>query len=67
MGCVLYYVLSKGRHPFGSSLRRQGNIETSESVLSDLSGENSEAARHLVEIMISNNYNFRSVSPCKEH
>ena len=26
MGCVFYYVLTEGRHPFGESLRRQANI-----------------------------------------
>jgi len=26
LGCVFYYVLSKGNHPFGDALRRQGNI-----------------------------------------
>ena len=25
-GCVFYYVLSAGKHPFGDSLRRQSNI-----------------------------------------
>ena len=25
-GCVFYYVMSKGKHPFGDSLRRQANI-----------------------------------------
>ena len=25
-GCVFYFVLSGGRHPFGDSLRRQANI-----------------------------------------
>lgn len=26
MGCVFYYVLSNGKHPFGDPLRRQANI-----------------------------------------
>lgn len=26
VGCVFYYVLTKGKHPFGDSLRRQANI-----------------------------------------
>lgn len=26
VGCVFYYVLTKGKHPFGDSLRRQSNI-----------------------------------------
>ena len=25
-GCVLYYVITKGKHPFGDSLKRQANI-----------------------------------------
>ncbi|XP_076074287.1 serine/threonine-protein kinase/endoribonuclease IRE1-like [Mytilus galloprovincialis] len=25
-GCVIYYVLTRGKHPFGDSLRRQSNI-----------------------------------------
>ncbi|KAL0892911.1 hypothetical protein ABMA27_014590 [Loxostege sticticalis] len=28
LGCVFYYVLSKGQHPFGDMLRRQANILT---------------------------------------
>ncbi|CAK1547091.1 unnamed protein product [Leptosia nina] len=28
LGCVFYYVLSKGQHPFGDVLRRQANILT---------------------------------------
>ncbi|KAJ2946162.1 hypothetical protein O0L34_g5095 [Tuta absoluta] len=30
LGCVFYYVLSKGHHPFGDMLRRQANILTGE-------------------------------------
>lgn len=30
LGCVFYYVLSKGQHPFGDVLRRQANILTGE-------------------------------------
>lgn len=26
LGCVFYYVLSDGKHPFGDPLRRQANI-----------------------------------------
>ena len=26
LGCVFYYVLSNGKHPFGDPLRRQANI-----------------------------------------
>ncbi len=38
MGCVIYYVLSAGQHPFGSSLRRQANIESGDYSLNDLNG-----------------------------
>ncbi len=38
MGCVIYYVLTCGCHPFGPSIRRQANIEMDECDLSDLSG-----------------------------
>ena len=27
MGCVIYFVLTSGEHPFGSELTRQGNIQ----------------------------------------
>ncbi|CAG4980142.1 unnamed protein product [Colias eurytheme] len=30
LGCVFYYVLSRGQHPFGDVLRRQANIITGE-------------------------------------
>ena len=37
-GCVMYYVLTSGRHPFGSSLRRQANIETGDYSINELTG-----------------------------
>ncbi|KAJ0177114.1 hypothetical protein K1T71_007123 [Dendrolimus kikuchii] len=36
LGCVFYYVLSKGQHPFGDVLRRQANILTGEYNLDQL-------------------------------
>lgn len=39
LGCLFYYVLSGGGHPFGDSLRRQANILCGESGLGDLKGE----------------------------
>ncbi|XP_045448767.1 serine/threonine-protein kinase/endoribonuclease IRE1 [Melitaea cinxia] len=36
LGCVFYYVLSKGHHPFGDVLRRQANILTGEYNLDQL-------------------------------
>ena len=38
MGCVVYYVLSGGKHPFGSPFLRQANIEAGNYALNDLSG-----------------------------
>lgn len=36
LGCVFYYVLSKGKHPFGDVLRRQANILSDEYNLDQL-------------------------------
>ena len=36
MGCVYYFVLTKGSHPFGDILRRQANILQQEYDLSEL-------------------------------
>ncbi|CAH2307531.1 serine threonine- kinase endoribonuclease IRE2 isoform X1 [Pelobates cultripes] len=54
-GCVFYYVLAHGQHPFGDSLRRQGNILTGSYSLSHLKQETHEniVARDLIEMMIS--------------
>ena len=42
-GCVFYYVVSRGQHPFGDALRRQVNILAGEYTLShfmeDMHGE----------------------------
>ncbi|XP_068087142.1 serine/threonine-protein kinase/endoribonuclease IRE1 [Anabrus simplex] len=53
LGCVFYYVLSNGKHPFGDSLRRQANILSGESWLPDLEGEEKALQRTLIELMIS--------------
>ncbi|KAM4698524.1 serine/threonine-protein kinase/endoribonuclease IRE2 [Rhinophrynus dorsalis] len=54
-GCVLYYVLAKGQHPFGDSLRRQSNILTGAYQLSQFQEDTHEnvVARDLIEVMIS--------------
>uniref|UniRef100_A0A182QMN2 non-specific serine/threonine protein kinase n=1 Tax=Anopheles farauti TaxID=69004 RepID=A0A182QMN2_9DIPT len=41
LGCVFYYVLSDGFHPFGDNLKRQANILSDESDLGMLRRENS--------------------------
>ncbi|XP_069685321.1 serine/threonine-protein kinase/endoribonuclease IRE1-like [Periplaneta americana] len=53
LGCVFYYVLSNGKHPFGDALRRQGNIISGDFRLSELEGEEKLLQKILVEQMIS--------------
>ncbi|XP_052891575.1 serine/threonine-protein kinase/endoribonuclease IRE1 [Anopheles moucheti] len=42
LGCVFYYVLSGGFHPFGDNLKRQANILSNEHDLSMLRRENAQ-------------------------
>ncbi|KAM3920835.1 serine/threonine-protein kinase/endoribonuclease IRE1 [Leptodactylus fuscus] len=53
-GCVFYYVVSEGRHPFGKSLQRQANILLGTYSLDCLTLEKHEdlVAHHLIEQMI---------------
>lgn len=52
MGCVFYYVLTKGQHPFGDPFRRQSNIISGDYDLSLIS-DNPRGAYNLVRAMIS--------------
>lgn len=52
-GCVFYYVLTEGSHPFGSSLRRQANILNGDYNLQHLQGDENYVSRKLIEKMIS--------------
>nr|XP_027804520.2 serine/threonine-protein kinase/endoribonuclease IRE2 [Marmota flaviventris] len=54
-GCVFYYVLSGGSHPFGDSLYRQANILAGATCLTHLEEEAHDkvVARDLVEAMLS--------------
>ncbi|XP_054393230.2 serine/threonine-protein kinase/endoribonuclease IRE1 isoform X2 [Pongo abelii] len=54
-GCVFYYVISEGSHPFGKSLQRQANILLGASSLDCLHPEKHEdvIARELIEKMIA--------------
>lgn len=38
LGCLYYYVLSNGSHPFGDTLRRQANILMGKYELTELKG-----------------------------
>ncbi|KAM4632624.1 serine/threonine-protein kinase/endoribonuclease IRE2 [Discoglossus pictus] len=60
-GCVFYYVLSQGQHPFGDSLRRQGNILMGTYNLPQLQEETHEnvVACDLIELMLSSDPQFR--------
>jgi len=59
LGCVYYYVLSKGHHPFGESFKRQANILAGDYKLSELVSENSETAVSLIKKMIESEPNKR--------
>ncbi|KAK1129786.1 hypothetical protein K0M31_019497 [Melipona bicolor] len=52
LGCVFYYVLSDGKHPFGDPLRRQANILCGESDLSGLCDEISQNDKELALVLI---------------
>lgn len=55
LGCLYYYVLSKGLHPFGDTLRRQANILNHEYNLNDLLGSDWEInlQKPLISALIS--------------
>ncbi|KAK6624059.1 hypothetical protein RUM44_010917 [Polyplax serrata] len=52
MGCVFFYVLTKGKHPFGDTLHRQANILSGKYNLSDLDGN------HLAILLIKQMIDF---------
>ncbi|KAL8579389.1 hypothetical protein ACOMHN_026754 [Nucella lapillus] len=51
-GCVIYYAVTKGKHPFGDSLKRQANIMMGDFYLETLRGDENVVCRDLVESMI---------------
>jgi serine/threonine-protein kinase/endoribonuclease IRE1 len=51
LGCLFYYVLSNGLHPFGDNLRRQANILSGDYDLGDLQSE--EWQIHLLKPLLS--------------
>ncbi|XP_019770362.2 serine/threonine-protein kinase/endoribonuclease IRE1 [Dendroctonus ponderosae] len=55
LGCLYYYVLSKGGHPFGDVLRRQANILMGEYDLDELEGPDwqKELLKPLLEALLS--------------
>nr|XP_028568505.1 serine/threonine-protein kinase/endoribonuclease IRE1 [Podarcis muralis] len=65
-GCVFYYVISEGNHPFGKSLQRQANILLGAYSLDFLNLEKHEdiVARDLIEQMISTDAQKRPSANC---
>lgn len=57
LGCIYYYVLTKGEHPFGSRYEREINILKDEVCLDQLDGFDEEAfeAQQLIRSMIRPN------------
>ncbi|XP_042889377.1 serine/threonine-protein kinase/endoribonuclease IRE1-like isoform X1 [Penaeus japonicus] len=68
LGCVYYYLLTKGRHPFGSVLDRQSNIISGKYLLDDLGEEKDVCCRILIEKMISSKASERPpISAIQKH
>ncbi|XP_013169478.1 PREDICTED: serine/threonine-protein kinase/endoribonuclease IRE1 [Papilio xuthus] len=67
LGCVFYYVLSRGQHPFGDVLRRQANILTGDYSLEQLDKilpeEELVVTKMLIRAMISSRPQLRP--PCE--
>ncbi|XP_049523631.1 serine/threonine-protein kinase/endoribonuclease IRE1-like isoform X2 [Dermacentor silvarum] len=67
LGCVFYYVLSGGRHPFGDILERQANIKHGRHNLSDV-GTHGPLGQSLIEQMLHTDPQERpSVSAVVKH
>uniref|UniRef100_A0AAQ4NSY3 non-specific serine/threonine protein kinase n=1 Tax=Gasterosteus aculeatus aculeatus TaxID=481459 RepID=A0AAQ4NSY3_GASAC len=65
-GCVFYFVVSRGQHPFGDPLRRQVNILSGEYCLSHFMEDMHDdvIARDLIEQMISAEAEARPSTAC---
>lgn len=65
-GCVFYYVVSRGQHPYGDALRRQVNILAGEYTLSHFMEDvhDDVVARDLIERMISAEPQSRPSTSC---
>ncbi|OXB77043.1 UNVERIFIED_CONTAM: hypothetical protein H355_014865 [Colinus virginianus] len=65
-GCVFYYVVSEGSHPFGKSLQRQANILLGAYSLESLDAGRHEdvVARDLIEQMINMDPQKRPSASC---
>ncbi|KAK6042723.1 hypothetical protein COOONC_19772, partial [Cooperia oncophora] len=63
LGCIFYYVLSNGDHPFGDSLHRQTNIINGEYVLLGIKDDGRETVS-LIESMIQKSPTNRPSIQC---
>ncbi|MGH0126413.1 UNVERIFIED_CONTAM: hypothetical protein FKN15_030277 [Acipenser sinensis] len=65
-GCLFYYVVSEGSHPFGKSLQRQANILLGTYMLDQLQPDNHEGivANELIQQMISMDPQKRPSAEC---
>ncbi|KAM9362809.1 serine/threonine-protein kinase/endoribonuclease IRE1 [Symphorus nematophorus] len=65
-GCVFYFVVSRGQHPFGDTLRRQVNILSGEYSLSHFMEDihDDVIAQDLIEQMISSEAESRPSTAC---
>ncbi|KAM4603468.1 serine/threonine-protein kinase/endoribonuclease IRE1 [Polymixia lowei] len=65
-GCVFYYVVSRGQHPFGDALRRQVNILAGEYTLAHFMEDvhDDVIARDLIDRMISAEPESRPSTSC---
>ncbi|KAK3586701.1 hypothetical protein CHS0354_039173 [Potamilus streckersoni] len=52
-GCVMYYVLTMGKHPFGEALKRQANIMNGEYNLDSLPVTDGYVRRDIIQKMLS--------------
>lgn len=64
LGCVFYYVLTQGKHPFGENMKRQANILGAEYNLEDLFEEGQEThttvlAEEMIRDMINDEAELR--------
>jgi len=51
-GCVIYYVITRGKHPFGGSLHRQANILSGDYNIDSLPMKDGYLRKSLIEQMI---------------
>lgn len=61
LGCVFYYVLTDGRHPFGDNLKRQANILSGEYDLDYLMADDVQSENVLAQELIADMINHDSL------